>query len=106
MPNKKRCLNDEQIAFLIAEYQGGRAAAEIATDLRVSKSSAVAYLKNAGIELRGPTGAPKLVTREVAEEAKTLHERGSLWKQISARMNLSISALQNAVYKLRREECD
>ena len=106
MPNKKRCLNDEQIKFLIAEYQKGRTAAEIATDLRVSKSSAVMYLKNAGIERRGPSGAPKLVTREVAETAKALHEAGNLWKQISARLGLSMSALQSEVYKLRREECD
>lgn len=98
MPRAK-ALTQEQMPYVIAEYQRGRNTRCIADELGVSASTVVLALDAAGIDRR-PRGAVKLITQEVAQIAKDLKATGLAWRWVAKRTGFSETALKRAVRAL------
>lgn len=101
---RKPCLTPEQVNYLVAEYQRGRTAPNIAQELGVSKGSAINYLKAAGVERRHRVGAPKLVTLELVQAAKGMREQMIPWKTIVRKLGVCESVLYDGIKRMEKGE--
>lgn len=97
MPAKK--FNEEQTAYIVAQYQRGRSSHCIAREMGVTMQTILIYLESNKV-VRRVAGARKVVTPEIVETAKAMRAEGSKWGYIEKRVGVSRETLRQAIIRM------
>ncbi|GAA1549176.1 hypothetical protein GCM10009788_58800 [Nocardioides humi] len=98
---RQRRLNQDQVASLVADYQGGMTIKALTVKYNVRHETVSRWLAVNGVAVRpAPAGMPcgKLV------EARALREAGWTWKRLGERYGCSHTAARKAVLNLSEDE--
>jgi hypothetical protein len=85
-------LGSEKVNQLVADYQSGITTTQLMKDYKISKTSVLKLLKNAGVKMRHQS-----LTKEQVNEAAVLYEGGRSLAVVAATMGLPQESLRRAM---------